>query len=206
MVKGKGSIWKFFKEKGTGVICNYCGKEYKTKHSTKMTNHIKSCFKCPEELRRKLIQNSDVKQNDLSTCSRTSTPNPSTYKASVSDQALAPLEIDLSLDESLIKPSCSSSKISGSQHRLSGEFESSATSMMRASRSSSQTSLMSFVDTMDEETNVCIFIFPFLLVCSTVYIELSTLYINVSQLFIFPLFWGDSFVHRVIHSSFSMKF
>jgi len=60
MVKKKGPIWNFFSLKGKGVSCKYCFKDYKQAHAQKMTNHIKKCFKCPQDLKKVLDLNKTV--------------------------------------------------------------------------------------------------------------------------------------------------
>lgn len=60
MVKKKGPIWDFFSIKGKGVACKYCCKEYKQSHAYKMANHIKKCFKCPQDLKKVLDLSTNI--------------------------------------------------------------------------------------------------------------------------------------------------
>lgn len=57
MGKKKGPAWQFFKDKNKGgVVCKYCNIEYKHANVNKMTNHIRKCYKCPEDMKMVLIK------------------------------------------------------------------------------------------------------------------------------------------------------
>lgn len=125
MVKRKGPVWDFFNLKGKGVACKYCCKEYKQSHAYKMGNHIKKCFKCPQDLKKVL---------DLST----------NVEKPISKKSLCePLLVEVG---DFNKPGSSSGP---GQASSSGEFSSQS-----FPSTSTPKGISSFVDHMDIQTNV----------------------------------------------------
>lgn len=124
MVKKKGPVWNFFNLKGKGVSCKYCFKEYKQSHSNKMENHIKKCFKCPQDLKKVL---------ELSTMIEKPIKKKSPYE---------PLIVEV---EDFNKPGPSSGSFKSSS---SSEF------LPQPVSSSTPKGIPSFVDHMDIQTNV----------------------------------------------------
>ena len=159
MGKRKGPAWDFFKEKGCGVICKYCCKEYKHANVNKMSNHIKKCFKTPADLKK--VLNSNICATAVFKSFSTSTPQ----KMSV----LEPLEIDTSFEtEPEPRPSASSNehnRLASRNSNLSSSSSSEVWGLQQCgqsktllqsstSQSSQQSQLLSFVDHMDTQENV----------------------------------------------------
>lgn len=129
MVKKKGAVWNFFTLKGKGVSCKYCFKAYKQSHAHKMANHIKKCFKCPQDLKKVL---------DLTTNS--GKPATSSMKST-----WEPLVVGVGGEGDVNKPGPSSSEKSSVDV---------ATSSQSLSSTPKAKFISSFVDQMDIQTNV----------------------------------------------------
>lgn len=140
MVKKKGPIWTFFNEKGKGVCCKYCLKEYKQSNAVKMERHIKKCFKCPSELK-----------NIIMTGNKTETLK----KGGSGLGLLRPLTVDTNTSEGVVLAGPSSANVP-KQSPLSSAASSSTDSSTNLTSPSTLTAkkILPFWDQMDIQTNV----------------------------------------------------
>jgi hypothetical protein len=152
MGKKKGPAWQLFKDNNKGgVVCKYCNLVYKHANVNKMTNHIRKCFKCPEETKKVLVQpktvNATVGHSIHNSC---------TKKYPKKQEELT--DVSFEMEESNPGPSSSSS--SSPMFNLtspSGKSDHFTFSLPRPPRPSSsipRQGLLTFLDHMDSQLNV----------------------------------------------------
>lgn len=148
MVKKKGPVWNFFNEKGKGVSCKYCSKDYKQSNAVKMERHIRKCFKCPAELKNILtVSDKTLKGNDLGLLKLQPlmVDTRPTENCTAELEMAGPSSVDSSLRQMPRQPQLSSATSSGSSLSLN---------LVSPSSTSASRRILPFWDQMDAQTNV----------------------------------------------------